>query len=414
MKVLWFSNTPGLANGYLKGKSFGGGWIDALQLGVEAVDDCDLGFVFYTDRSMDSFKYGRTSYFPVQRTLNSKLKRLWARILTKVEYEENMNSFLNIIEEFKPDVIHVHGTESPFGLITKRVKDVPVAISIQGNLNVLAKKYFSGIAYSSIANSWSSLLNKTTQDFRIFRKKAVIEVEILRNTKYVFGRTDWDKRISRVLAPQSKYFVIDEVMRPCFYNRQWSVKKKEVVRIFTTSSNSLYKGFEVIVKTAALLKKKNFSFEWTVAGLNLQDELVQLSIRQQSIASLESTGIKLLGMINAETILDKMLDADLYVQVSHIENSPNSVCEAMLLGMPVIASNVGGTSSLIDDNETGILFQDGNSVALAGKIIEISNQKTFAESLGKAAYKVAHERHDQKRIVSKLMDAYSEVISIHN
>jgi glycosyltransferase involved in cell wall biosynthesis len=410
MKVLWFSNTPGLANEYLKGKSFGGGWIDALQSEVEKASNCELGLVFYVDQVIDNFNFGNTSYFPVQRKFNTKLKRYKAKIVSKVEYDENVENFLAIINEFKPDIIHVHGTESPFGLIIKKTK-IPIAISIQGNLNVYKGKYFSGIEYSTIAKGLKSLMGKIVLEYRSFTKKAIIESEILKEAKYIFGRTDWDRRITRVLAPQSKYFLIDEMMRPCFYGHQWLPKKDGMTILFTTSSDSLYKGFEVIIETAILLKKNNFRFEWFVAGLSLHDELARFSMKLNGVSDLESIGIKLMGMVNAETILEKMLSSTMYVQVSHIENSPNSVCEAMLLGMPIIASYVGGTPSIVKDNETGLLIQDGDSLSLAGSIIELSAKNELAESFGKAAFKIARERHDGKRIFLNLMNAYSEIIN---
>jgi glycosyltransferase involved in cell wall biosynthesis len=410
MKVLWFSNTPGLANEYLKGKSFGGGWIDALQAEVEKVPNCELGLVFYTDEVIGDFNFRNTSYFPVQRKLNTKLKRYKAKIVSKVEYDENVETFLTIINKFKPDIIHVHGTESPFGLIIKKTK-IPVAISIQGNLNVYKKKYFSGIEYSTIAKGLRSLMGKIVLEYRSFSKKAKIESEILKETKYVFGRTDWDRRITRILAPQSRYFLIDEMMRPSFYEHRWLPKKEGVTVLFTTSSNSLYKGFEVIIETAVLLKRNNFQFEWFVAGLSLHDELVRVSMKLNGVSDLEPLGIKLMGMVNAETILEKMLSSTIYVQVSHIENSPNSVCEAMLLGMPIIASHAGGTPSLIKDNDTGLLVQDGDSLSLAGTIVELSAKNEFAESLGKAAFKIAHERHNAEGIVLNLTNAYSEIIN---
>jgi glycosyltransferase involved in cell wall biosynthesis len=413
MKVLWFSHTPGLAIKYLKGKSFLAGWIGTLQAEVEKVESCELGFVFYTDRPMNNFTFGRTAYFPVQRKLNTKVKRYAAKLISKVEYDENLNRFLAIVDEFKPDVIHVHGTESPFGLIVSKITEIPVIVSIQGNVSVILKKYFSGIDYGTIARGWKSLFGKAMLEYKSFKKKAIIEAEIMNHVKYVFGRTDWDRRITRVMAPQANYFLMDEIMRPSFYSSRWLPKKSDHIILFTTSSDNLYKGFETIVETAVLLKKGNHSFEWLVAGLGLHDELVRFSMKLHSVDNLESIGIKLMGLMSAEDMIEKMLTSDLYVQVSHIENSPNSVCEAMLLGMPIIASDAGGTSSFIQHDKTGVLIQDGDSHSLAGAILELSSQKNFAESLGKAAFDTAHERHDSKRIVTKLIDTYSEIVDVH-
>src|ERR1700761_9270152 len=139
MRVLWFANTPGLSSDYLKAKQAGGGWISSLQRVVEDQTDCQLGFVFYVDEPLAPFEHGKTWYYPVQKLGNTKKKRLLNRIAARTEYDENLPQFLKAIELFKPDIIHVHGTEFSFGLILRQVTQVPVVVSIQGNLTVYEK-----------------------------------------------------------------------------------------------------------------------------------------------------------------------------------------------------------------------------------------------------------------------------------
>jgi glycosyltransferase involved in cell wall biosynthesis len=99
--------------------------------------------------------------------------------------------------------------------------------------------------------------------------------------------------------------------------------------------------------------------------------------------------------------------------VSHIDNSPNSLAEAMILGMPCIASFVGGTGSMIKDGEEGVLVQNGDPWVLAGAIIELFNNKENATLMGANARKTALKRHDKRRIVSDLVKSYQEIIRKH-
>ena len=125
--------------------------------------------------------------------------------------------------------------------------------------------------------------------------------------------------------------------------------------------------------------------------------------------------IKILGRIDsASEIINIMLENDIYVHPSHIENSPNSVCEAMSLGMPVIATATGGTFSLVKDNDTGILIQDGDPWSMAGTILEIYRNNDRAKNLGERARKAALERHDPNKIVSNLINIYSEILCNDN
>ena len=117
------------------------------------------------------------------------------------------------------------------------------------------------------------------------------------------------------------------------------------------------------------------------------------------------------GRIDAELLSDLLCESDMYVHVSHIENSPNSVCEAMILGMPVIASYAGGTASLLKHEEDGILYQDGDPYVLAGAIIELQRNPATAYKYAQTAREHALDRHDKKQIVKEIIGGYDGIIS---
>src|SRR6202046_1405271 len=153
---------------------------------------------------MAPFEHGGTWYFPVQPLGSSKRKRLANRIRGKVERDENMPAFLRAIGQFKPDIIHVHGTEFPFGLILREVRNIPVVVSIQGNLTVYHEKYFAGLGLPGWWKGWRRGDPFYGADYKIWKKRMEVEEEILRRTRFVFGRTDWDRRIALALAPRSE------------------------------------------------------------------------------------------------------------------------------------------------------------------------------------------------------------------
>ena len=99
--------------------------------------------------------------------------------------------------------------------------------------------------------------------------------------------------------------------------------------------------------------------------LRKQDEISYLVERKYK-TRFTDYNIELLGPLLENELINELLTADLFVHASHIENSPNSVCEAMLLGMPVIATYAGGTPSILSDKNEGLLVQDGDPYALAG------------------------------------------------
>jgi glycosyltransferase involved in cell wall biosynthesis len=421
MRVLWFANTPGLSVGHLKISQAAGGWISALQRAVEAVPECELGFVFYTERAMAPFEFGKTWYYPVQMLGSSKGKRLMNRIAGRAETDENLPAFLTAVEQFKPDIIHVHGTEFPFGLILREVRKIPVVVSIQGNLTVYREKYFAGLSLPGLWRGWRTGYPFYGADYKIWRRRMEIEQEVLRRTRFVFGRTDWDRRIARVLAPDAEYFHMDEVIRPGFYGLEWAAGmraegenrargRRTAPVFFTTSSPSIYKGFETIIDTARVLVRNGVAFEWRVAGLKADDPLVRLTLAERRMDEFAGLNIRLMGTLSGEAVGDQLLESDAYIQVSHIENSPNSVCEAMLAGVPVIASFAGGTGSLLKDGIHGVLVQDGDPYALAGAMREVIERPEKHTTMAAEARRLAQRRHDPASIVTLMLERYREII----
>ena len=117
-----------------------------------------------------------------------------------------------------------------------------------------------------------------------------------------------------------------------------------------------------------------------------------------------------MGRKSADKLVSILLSSDIFCQVSHIENSPNSLCEAMLLGMPIIATMAGGTDSLLTNKVDGIIVQDGDSYSLAGAILEMSKNFNQASAYGINAYNKAFQRHNQTKITDEVIGAYNAII----
>jgi glycosyltransferase involved in cell wall biosynthesis len=105
--------------------------------------------------------------------------------------------------------------------------------------------------------------------------------------------------------------------------------------------------------------------------------------------------------------------ADVYVHPSHIENSSNAIQEAMLLGMPVVATNVGGTPSLFTDNKEGLLVQSKDPYAMAGAILECLQSPEKSKEMGSKARLLGLKRNDNKKICEELIKTFGEVIMLN-
>ncbi len=418
MKVLWFTNTPCNASEYLGEGPIGGGWLKALDLALQ--EELELHIAFYHPKVRTVFKYISSTYHPISKG-NWKLKALTGIFWRKTTTTQDQAKYLQLIESVKPDIIHIHGTENPFGCIIPLVK-VPVVVSIQGCMTVYHHKFLSGFSLKDLRISIiyrgkglrqfirNRSFNRAYRDFAQLKKR---EQQNLKLTKHIIGRTNWDRRITSILAPDSHYYHGDEMLRDIFYSSEWKPAQNDKLIIHSTTSNSAYKGFETICETLYFLcTERKMRVIWQIAGLRPSDSIVKVT-KMKLGQRYPSAALLFLGSMDEKVLVESMCNANIYVSPSHIENSPNSLCEAMILGMPCIATCVGGTSSLIEDGKEGILVQDGDPWAMAGAIMEMTNNSNIASQYGKCARERALRRHDRESIVRSYIDIY-KTICINN
>ena len=413
MKILWFTNTPSRAADLLGTKVYVGGWMPTIEKYISQKEDIQLGIAFYWNvkKITQYFKDGVT-YFCIPN--NNIYRKIINKLFNKIESESDIFYYLDIIKIFSPDLIHIYGTEQGFGLLIPEVK-MPVVIWIQGNISVYNYKWksagltkFDVIRYSSKKDLF--LRDDFNYQAKRLEKVSEREKRIYKYCNYFIGRTDWDRRISKVLSPKRKYYHCDDMIREEFFSQEWNKKPEEVLKIISIMVDCIYKGVEVICECIQIINLQfNIKINWTIVGLSSNDIIIKLlknKYRDKKIW----TNIKLLGLIPPEKIITNLSDSDIFVHPSHIENAPNSVDEAMLLGMPVITTFAGGTSSLISEKE-GILIQDGDPFSLAGAILDLKDNYEFAKELGKCARIRAINRHKPEKILNDLYTIYKYVIS---
>lgn len=410
MRVLWFSN-PGGASGPLGLNLLRGEWIAALEKAVhEVCPSIDLHLCFDWKTALEPFQ-GISTYHPVRRV---RYNKLFPRKIFGMDPDQTLlDRYLKVVDKVRPDVIHVHGSETAHGLVAKHTR-IPTMISIQGILTSCDMKYYSGIPRSWLLRGEpmiDHLLGRSNfRLHKVFRENAERERLIYKSARYVMGRTEWDRRTASILAPDAKYFHGEELLRPSFSGSQWSRKPQPgSLNLLSVISNAPYKGFEVMMRTAKLLVDAGVEgLKWRVVGLKPESSTVRVVKRVLG----SSTAFEFLGEQDATAICSLMQDTDLFVQTSHIENSPNSLCEAMAFGLPVVASLAGGTGSLLRDGVEGILIQDGDPWCLAGAVLEVSRNPDAAVRRAELARGRAMERHDRSRVANSLLDVYRELASL--
>jgi glycosyltransferase involved in cell wall biosynthesis len=415
LRVLWFTNTPSMAANMLNVKSIGGGWINSLEERIKENPAITLGVAFkHGEEELKKLNSSDTVYYAIP-TKTTRIKSLVARHFNKFDDEQLVEYCKEVIQDFKPDIINIFGTEEGFGLVINKIR-VPIVIHLQGILTIYETKWFS----SSISkldlvknSSIKTLLQATSlfHNYTSFRTASFREQQIFKGGRYFMGRTDWDRRITSVLSPESKYFNSEEILRKEFYAVAWNKNSGSTKTFISTIQANIYKGLETVLEASALLKKVNkFEFKWLIVGIPEDNVLVKI-FEKKAKKKFADYNIIFPGKLGVTELIEKELMADIFIHPSHIDNSPNSVCEAMLLGMPVIATYSGGTGSLMLDKQEGILIQDGDPYSMSGAILELALDPKYAKMLGVNARQRALKRNDPLAIANNVINIYSEILS---
>ena len=420
MKVLWFAGscgyfpeTTGTAAGHGTGYN-GGGWMPSLLNEVKKQEGMELGVCFAMDGQPFKAIQDNINYYPFPNH-----KKPWKdKVLDilyykhperdRVLWSQYEGRFKQVIDDFKPDIIHIFGSELYFGLATF-VATCPIILHIQGILSLSIYTWFpSGVSKRSyIFQDWNPKhIYNRFQLYVYWQRSCYREQEVLKHTKHVIGRTHWDKLATEMLNPDRIYHYGGEILRPEFYKEHNRLIPKKFT-IVTTSSSPMYKGFDYVLQIANVLKNvMHLDFVWQVYG-NVDPKF------HQKFTGLryEELNIKLMGVASAIELCNAISNATVYFQPSYIENSPNSVCEAQILGVPVVATNVGGTASLIEEGKTGFLVPTNDPFTAAYRICQIANDESLNYSIGKLARAAALKRHDRDSIVRELLSTYQEMLS---
>lgn len=416
MKILWFQNGPGIALGYLNGGSAARSWTSWLAGQLRQQHELHIAFIY--QKYSPEFLYEGIRFHPI-------CQKHWKRamLLGKLpgggpSDRRILEQCLEVIGQVEPDLVHIHGTENPYITLLGQTA-VPTAVSVQGIVTVIRHKYlgaygrrFLGASNRSLTSPRSLLTERSfRQSMNAHGRMARREQVCLPRCRYVIGRTDWDRRVMSVLAPDATYFGHDDrILAEPYYRARWQMPPQGLPPVLhTTLTDSYYKGFETLCQALAVLKQAGQNVRAQVAGLTATDASYRITRRMMG-RDFPADRLEMLGSVTAEQNVGHLLRAGIYVLPSHIDNNSNSLCEAMMLGMPCIASFVGGIGSVLHDGADGVAVQDGDPWALAGAVKELLAHPQQAARLAEAARETALHRHNPEAIVRNLNTIYRTIV----
>ena len=413
MKILMTSNTmpASVAAKINKNASASGGWVEAMAQRLSSVPNMNIFIAFKNDLSES-----------VHETVN-EIECI------SIDYQKgNLDKQADeIIEKINPDIIHIEGTEFPHSLamlLSGNRHNIKTIVSWQTVLNGLLQYEMGQLPVADMMFSFNPA--EVYLAWLIFLRKQVLcknrmktEQQIIENASYLLGRTSWDRAYSHKMNPNAKYFSCSRVLKPVFYNTQWSIDNVKRHSIYFGSAYTVSKGFHFMLYAMPELVRDYPDVMLYVTGDNPYNENDKRPFYRKSNALLIKRIIKQLkiedhvvftGPLPGNEIADMMSKIHVYAMSSVIENSPNSFAEAMMIGMPCVISYQGGVPDMAVDDKEALFFRNDDPALLAWKIKQIFDSDELALSLSKAARIRAQKNHDPENNTAKLIDIYNQML----
>ncbi len=420
MRILWITHDifePFLP--YVKGKpTKGGSWIAPLFYGLKDQPNVKLGSITpVIDGELQKKEIESITYYSIGIRKGDNTKDMSGSLASR---------YLWAIHDFKPDIIHVHGTESNFGLLRKYVTPtIPIVSSIQG----IIIPYYNSLKFSIAdinikrCKSLKNYLGRGGVELTLKKWKhyKLVEREIYQINNHFIGRTMWDKAQLSSINPKAKYYHGEELLRDEFYASRWEIDTCERHRIFISSAAYSIKGFHILLKAVAILKEEYPDIK-IVSPLSivdtssscLKDYLIKedyANYLKKLIKELEMVdNVIFKGRLSASEMAVEYQKAHVFVLPSFIENSPNALGESMMVGVPSVASLVGGVASMVKDNESSLLFPAGDYAFLAYQIKRIFSDDALAMKVSHEAQIIARRRHNIVNTIQQYLTIYSQII----
>ena len=167
----------------------------------------------------------------------------------------------------------------------------------------------------------------------------------------------------------------------------------------------LHKGCEYFIRAIPLLATVHPDTSFVVAGTGSQEDALRRLARDLGV----SHRVQFLGFL--ETALPLLSTLDVTIVPSTSEAAGNTAMEALALGVPVVASNVGGLPESVVDGETGLLVPPGDAGAIATAADRMLKDPSWARGLASNGTKLVEQRFPAEKMITRYMDLYQELTS---
>lgn len=413
MKILWLVNIvmPELAVHLGEKPSVFGGWLTGA---LEAVRAAGHGIVICTTRK------------------NAHEVRFCPDLQTTYLLLDTDTDFAHVLEKEEPDLVHIWGTEFPQSRAMAMAADPrKLLVTIQGSLEIIKDHARAGIPESLCRDT---MLHKLLRRLRkggqaidlqkqSFEARAGFEVETLRRAKYIHGGSRWGNAVAKAIHPGCTTCDANLLLRSSFYDAPlWDMDLCEKHTIYALCTYPL-KGFHKLLEAMPTVLKRFPDAKIIAVGQGL----VRRPYRGLRKALMDAAPdyqwylqglmdryglwdhVEFVGYLTEDRVREQLYRANVFVSPSAMENQSTALGEAMLLGVPSVASRVGAMEEMIDSGEDGFLYDCDDPEALAAGICRIFDDPALALEFSQKGRLHAARTYDREKNCRALLAIYERI-----
>ncbi len=287
---------------------------------------------------------------------------------------------LKNLRKLRPDIVHSHSADLGFFIsIVARLYGIPV-------INTCHGISFSDEQYSPLKRFAEKFFLKNSGFKKIItvdtKGAQALRIAKIRNVVYVPNGVD-------------------------IYRFQNGGKRENVkTKFLFVGRLEKQKGVIYLINAAKTLKSRN-DFEIIIVGEGSEADCLMRITQELNLREI----VKFKGKIDEQMLIEYYLICDVFILPSLWEGIPLTLLEAAAAKMPIIASNVGGISSLFIHEESALIVEQKNAEALANAMLKLIENKKLREKLGINARRLV-EKFSWENTAKALDDIYIEVTKI--
>lgn len=431
MKILWVCNImlPAAAKALREPYSVREGWLTGiLDRVLTRKTGLELGLCFPVKEELGNFSKELMLKPQNDSELPGRKVHCFGFVedLTKPEeYDVSLElRFGQILKEFSPDLVHIFGTEFPHALACAKAWNRPekTLVGIQGICGSIAEYYMADLPKEVVqARTFRDILKRDSllEQQQKFKMRAISEKKLLELTENVTGRTAFDRQETAKINPDVNYHFLNETMRGSFYKDSWNYDKCRKYQLFVSQADYPLKGFHYVLQAMQEILQQYPDTTLIVAGNSVLGvngiwNKMKIPAYGKYLRKLMDEGelwdkVKILGPLSEEKMKEAYLSSHVFICSSAVENSPNSLAEAQLLGVPSVASNAGGIPTVANNGEAALLFEKGDVHGIADAVCRIFESEEFARELSGKERQWAKKSYDGETNYLRLLEIYQDI-----